>query len=150
MEKDYLSYRNYFPKDYEYVYMLKKNSYQKYVVEFWNVWEEKTQREFFLNYIRDRESFIKIITYKGEDIGFLDEKEDNDSYEIVNICIEEKWQNKGIGTFILNQRLKEHCNKLNKIQCFVSNPVKNLYEKFGFKEIERNRTHIKFEMKPKI
>ena len=148
MEKQYIDYRSYLPSDYEYIYMLKKDSYKKYVIEFWSVWEEETQRKFFVDYMKTRKNFIKIITYKGEDIGFLDENEDNDSYEIINLCIQQNWQNKGIGTYILNEKLKEHCNKLNKIQCFVSNPVKNLYERFGFKEVERNKTHIKFEKQP--
>ncbi|MBQ7307514.1 MAG: GNAT family N-acetyltransferase [Clostridia bacterium] len=109
------------------------------------MWVEEEQILFFDKYITDRKDFVLIITIDGQDVGFFDEKKEKDFYEIVNICIEKSWQNKGIGSQILKQKVKENSDKTIKIQCFISNPVLNLYKKLGFREMERNRTHIKLE-----
>ena len=76
-----------------FIYALKKECYKKYVEE----WNEEIQKKLFERYIKENGKHIKIITLKGEKIGFFDGKNiDNDIFEINNICISLEYQNKGI------------------------------------------------------
>lgn len=49
---------------------MKKECYKKYVEE----WNEEIQKKLFERYIKENGKHIKIITLKGEKIGFLMEK----------------------------------------------------------------------------
>ena len=46
----------------------------------------------------------------------------------------------------MKNAIKEHLKNEVHIQCFKTNPVKNLYFKLGFEEIEQTKTHIKMEL----
>lgn len=135
---------NYEDKDYELIYDFKKVSYKKYVESIWGAWDDIKQHEFFEKYINAQKSRIKIIVIDGKKIGYVDDQMiDENTYEIVNICILPEYQGKGIGTNILKQMLEEHKQYKILIQCFIENPVSKLYERLGFKEYERSKTHIK-------
>ena len=83
---------------------MKKECYKKYLEE----WNEKIQKKLFERYIKENGKHIKIITLKGEKIGFFDGKNiDNDIFEINNICISLEYQNKGIEIAILEEILME-------------------------------------------
>ena len=87
-----------------FIYALKKECYKKYLEE----WNEKIQKKLFERYIKENGKHIKIITLKGEKIGFFDGKNiDNDIFEINNICISLEYQNKGIEIAILEEILME-------------------------------------------
>ena len=140
------TFRNYNDNDYNLIYDLKKQAYQEYVKYFWGLWDDEKQHEFFNNYIKNQRDRIKIIVLDGKDIGYFDDKLCGNEYEIVNIIIKPEFQGKGIGTEILKNAIKEHLKNEIHIQCFKTNPVKNLYFKLGFEEIEQTNTHIKMEL----
>ena len=123
------TFRNYKEKDYELIYNLKKQAYKEYVAHFFEIWDDEKQHEFFDNYIKNQRDRIKIIMLNG-----------------INIIDKPEYQGKGIGTDILKNTIKEHLKNEILIQCFKTNPVKNLYFKLGFEETEQTKTHIKMKL----
>ena len=125
-----------------FIYALKKECYKKYVEE----WNEEIQKKLFEKYIKENGKHIKIITLKGEKIGFFDGKNiDNDIFEINNICISLEYQNKGIEKAILEEILFENKDKKVKLQCFKSNPAISLYNKLGFQTVGETKSHYEME-----
>ena len=125
-----------------FIYALKKECYKKYVEE----WNEEIQKKLFERYIKENGKHIKIITLKGEKIGFFDGKNiDNDIFEIKNICISLEYQNKGIEKAILEEILFENKDKKVKLQCFKSNPAISLYNKLGFQTVGETKSHYEME-----
>ena len=125
-----------------FIYALKKECYKKYVEE----WNEEIQKKLFERYIKENGKHIKIITLKGEKIGFFDGKNiDNDIFDINNIGILSEYQNKGIGTAILEEILFENKDKKVKLQCFKSNPAISLYNKLGFQTVGETESHYEME-----
>ena len=139
-------FRNYNDNDYNLIYDLKKQAYQEYVKYFWGLWDDEKQHEFFDTYINNQRNRIKIIVLDGKNIGYFDDKLCGNKYEIVNIIIIPEYQRKSVGTEILKNTIKEHLKNEIYIQCFKTNPVKNLYFKLGFEEIQQTKTHIKMEL----
>lgn len=46
----------------------------------------------------------------------------------------------------MKNAIKEHLKNEIHIQCFKTIPVKNLYYKLGFEEVEQTKTHIKMKL----
>lgn len=136
--------RKYTDKDYEFVYQVKKDAYIKYVEEIWGKWIEDKQREYFDSFISKYGNELYIIEIEGKEAGIYNGEilKDN-SFEIGNICIVREYQNLGYGTKILKDILEQNKDKVIRIQCFKSNPVKSLYLRLGFEFIEENDTHYK-------
>ena len=68
------TFRNYNDNDYNFIYDLKKQAYQKYVKHFWGLWDDEKQHEFFDNYIKAQRDIIKIVVLDWRDIGYIDDK----------------------------------------------------------------------------
>lgn len=123
----------YTPNDYEFVYQVKKEVYQKYVEECFGTWDEELQRNLYNQFIETEKDNLYIIQLNGKDIGFYNGKTlEDESYEIGNICIIPEYQGKGIGTQILTDIIKLHKEQDLHLQYFKQNPVGKLYEKLGF------------------
>ena len=75
--------------------------------------------------------------------GFYNGKEiENNIFEIGNICIKPKYQNKGIGTAVLKEIMFENKGKNIKLQAFkINEKAIKLYERIGFKKIDETKTH---------
>lgn len=83
--------------------------------------------------------------------GFYNGKNLKDqSYEIINICIKPEYQNKGIGTAILNEILFENSEKEIILYCFKENPVIKLYKRLGFEKCGETETHYQMKKEVKI
>lgn len=120
-------------KDYEFVYQVKKQAYQKYVEENYGSWDEDKQRMYFERFINTYKEGAYIITKNGKDIGFYNGSLiSNEQYEVGNICIIPEYQRQGIGSAILRDILAENRDKEIKIQYFKQNPVGKLYDRLGF------------------
>lgn len=89
----------------DFIYDIKK---QKYTEENRQELSEDIQNKLFERYIKENAKHIKVITIKGERVGFFDGKilEDN-TFRIDNIFILKEFQNKGIETAISNEILFE-------------------------------------------
>lgn len=133
----------------EFIYQVKKEAYKKYVEEYWGVWIEEDQRNYFESFLKQYKEDIFIIQVNNEDIGFYNgENLEDGSYEIGNICIIPKYQGKGIGTQILKDVMKEHEHQVLHIQYFKSNKAGNLYKRLGF--VPDGETQFHYRMIKKI
>jgi uncharacterized protein len=123
----------YTDEDYNFVYNVKKEAYQKYVKECWGSWIEADQQEYFNKFINHVKDNAYIIMQGSKKIGFYNgEVLENGNYEIGNICIIPEYQNLGIGTKVLKDKLEEYKEYNLEIQYFKQNPVGVLYERLGF------------------
>ena len=140
-------FRDFEESDYEFVYNIKKQEYKSYVEMFFGAWNEEDQKQRFEKYFNDRKYDLKIIESNNTDIGFFDaEKLSENKFEINNICLIKEFQGKGIGANILIDFIKMHSDCEIFIQCFIGNPVLNLYKRLGFKEYEITKSHIKLKL----
>ncbi len=130
--------------DYELVYEIKKRALGKYVDQTWG-WDEEEQREYHKNDFNASE--VEILQYAQEDMGVLVVTRTLELIEINEIYIDPKFQNKGIGTSIMSDILKEAENaKIPvKLQFLKVNPVRALYEKLGFVITGENEHHFLME-----
>ena len=89
----------------DFIYNIKN----KYIEENKTEMNEEIQTKLFERYIKGNAKNIKIITVKGEKIGFFDGKilEDN-TFRIDNIFIIKEYQNKGIDEAISRELLFEN------------------------------------------
>lgn len=103
----------------------------------------------YYDFVYETKKNAYIIRIGNKDVGFYNDEELEDgSYEIGNICIEPKFQGKGLGTMLLKEKLEEHKEQDVKIQFFKQNPVGKLYERLGF--ISNGETEFHYQMiKPK-
>lgn len=85
----------------DFIYNIKK---QKYAGENKQELSKELQNKLFERYIKENAKNIKIITIKGERIGFFDGiMLENNTFKIGNIFISKAYQNKGIEAEILNE-----------------------------------------------
>ena len=99
----------------EFIYNIKKEYYNKYITENKTEMNKELQTKLFERYIKENGKHIKIITIKGEKVGFFDGKilEDN-TFRIDNIFIIKEYQNRGIETAISNEILFENKDIMEK------------------------------------
>ena len=96
----------------EFIYNIKK---QKYAEESNKECNEEIQNKLLERYIKENAKNIRIITVKGEKVGFFDGKilEDN-TFRIDNIFIIKEYHGKGIETAISNEILFENKDIMEK------------------------------------
>lgn len=130
--------------DYEFVYEVKKDAYKKYVENIWGSWKEEEQRKYFDNFITNVKNNAFIIIFENTKIGFYNGEISSDgNYEIENICIIPQYQNKGIGSKILREKIQENKDRDITIQYFKQNPVGELYKRLGFAPNGESEYHYK-------
>lgn len=132
-------------QDYDFIYQVKKDAYQKYVEINFGEWKDELQKEFFKAFMEKFKEGARIITFQGNDIGFYNDCQTDYTYEIGNICILPEYQNQGIGTAILQDVLDAHTDKEIHLQYFKQNPVGRLYERLGFQQCGETEYH--YQMK---
>lgn len=128
-------------QDYDFIYQVKKDAYQKYVEINFGEWQDELQKEFFKAFMEKFKEGARIITFQGKDIGFYNDCQTEYTYEIGNICILPEYQNQGIGTAILQDVLDAHTDKEIHLQYFKQNPVGRLYERLGFQRCGETAYH---------
>lgn len=127
--------------DYEFIYQVKKDAYQKYVEINFGSWEEEKQKEYFKKFIDGCKEDAYIITLDGKNIGFYNGGATEGKYEIGNLCIIPEYQNRGIGTSILKDIISQNSGLEVRLQYFKQNPVGRLYERLGFKRTGETTYH---------
>ncbi|MBR6664225.1 MAG: GNAT family N-acetyltransferase [Lachnospiraceae bacterium] len=134
-------------QDYDFIYQVKKDAYQKYVEINFGEWKDELQKEFFKAFMEKFKEGARIITFQGKDIGFYNDCQTEYTYEIGNICILPEYQNQGIGTAILQDVLDAHIDKEIHLQYFKQNPVGRLYERLGFERVGETPYHYQMRKK---
>ena len=130
-------------KDSKFIYLVKKTTLKSYIEQTWGSWDEKFQVS------RHNKNFMsevyQIIQYKGIDIGVQKIQEDSTSVEIDIIEILPEYQNKGIGTHLLNNIITYSIQKNKSVSLQVLKVnirALNLYKHLGFQVINENDTHL--------
>lgn len=142
-----LEYRNYEPKDFSFVYELKKECYYPYVSQIWG-WEEELQRELFATFMETACEQMAMVLADSTLAGMVNwtVAEDGSCLEIQNICLQSRFRNKGIGTGILKRMIQESSYPCIKLQVFKNNPAIALYERLGFVIAGESENHYQMKL----
>ena len=143
LKEDDLKIRQCLESDSEYIYSLKKLTLKPYVEQIWG-WDEKWNKEYFRKTFNPE--IYQIIIYKNEDIGCIAFKEEGTMIEIENIEILPRYQNLGIGSYLINQ-IKQKITAQKKqiiLQVFkINQKAIKFYAKHGFIKFDESETHFK-------
>ena len=88
--------------DFDFIFDLKKKNFKKYIEEYFE-WNEEERKEMYYNTLKNYLGEYNIIVIKNKDVGIfaVDESYKGESY-ISEISLNKEYQNKGIGTDIMN------------------------------------------------
>ncbi len=131
--------------DFDFLFMLKKDNFRRYIEEIWG-WNEEEQKNRLKEDLKKHLDHKKIILLDDKSIGvYVTHFTENGDLFINEISILKEYQNKGIGTNIISKQLKENKGTRTILQVFKNNPTKKLYEKLGFKVYNETETHYQME-----
>jgi N-acetylglutamate synthase-like GNAT family acetyltransferase len=119
----------------EFSYQVKKEAEGEYITHMFG-WDEEIQRDFHAKAWQEQRP--DIITYDGKVIGTIAIIEGEDCIEIGQLFILPDYQNKGIGTHLLEDILNKAdslCKNV-KLKFLKNNPVKSLYVRNGFRVVD--------------
>lgn len=129
--------------DFDFIFNLKKQNFKKYIEKYFD-WNEEERKEMYYNNLKNYMGEYNIIVVNNKDIGVfaVDESHEGESY-ISEISLIEEYQNKGIGTDILNKLLIKNKDKRlrTKLKVFKNSPAKKLYERLGFLVYGETESH---------
>jgi ribosomal protein S18 acetylase RimI-like enzyme len=129
--------------DTDFYYNVKKTTLQAYVEQTYGEWKEDYQRDrHILNFKPEN---TQIIQYHLTDIGIIAIEEDSDTMMVHNIEILPEYQNRGIGSHLMNKMIQNAKEKGKNItlQVFKTNPkARAFYERLGFKVETETETHF--------
>jgi ribosomal protein S18 acetylase RimI-like enzyme len=131
--------------DKPFLWKLKVASLRPYVAQIYG-WDEPTQYGYFENGFHP--SAIQIIQYDGQNVGMYELQESVKSWFLAVIMVLPEFQNKGIGSTIIQRMIDDIAvsNKPLRLQVFKVNPARRLYERLGFVKLGESKTHIQMEM----
>jgi ribosomal protein S18 acetylase RimI-like enzyme len=139
-----ISLRNIIPDDYDFLYNLHREALIAYIELTWG-WEEEWQLRRF----RERldPATRKIIQLRGEDIGCISVQDQGDALFIAYIAILPAYQRRGIGSYLIRKVIQEAESRdiPVRLQTLKVNPVRELYERLGFRITGSTDTHILME-----
>lgn len=146
------TFRKYEDEDLEYLYQTKKDLFKWYVEIAYKVWDDDFQMIFFVNFVKEKRKYIKVIMHEDRIIGMFTNYINQNNEDLIELFyIDKKYQGKGLGTQILKNQLKQdEENNINTVlQVFKENPAKRLYEKVGFEIYDETKHHYKMIRKIK-
>jgi ribosomal protein S18 acetylase RimI-like enzyme len=121
--------------DFDWLYNLRAKTMSKYIIDSGDQFSLESQTERIMK----EYGSIKIVRFENQDIGMFKVKRDPDKWEIVQIQLLPDYQHMGIGTQLI-QNLQMEASQQG-MAVFLSvlkvNPAKRLYERLGFKVIQR-------------
>lgn len=137
--------RNATCKDFDFLYTLHRATLKEYIEKTWG-WDEAFQKEYFLQHFNPH--IQQIIVAAKTDIGSISVVHENNSVFLNIIEILPAYQNKGIGTFLIEEilvRAKSE-NKSVLLQVLkVNRRARALYERIGFSICGETETHYQME-----
>lgn len=133
--------------DFDFLFKLKKENFKKYVDNIWG-WNDNDQIERLRIDLEENLEQKNVIIYNDTKVGvFSFYMIENNVCRINEINILKEYQNLGIGSYILENKLKENSDKNIRtiLQVFKDNPALNLYKRLGFRIYDETETHYKME-----
>ena len=141
------SFRNCTLDDFDFLFKLKKENFKWYVDKIWG-WNDEDQKQRLKQDLEEYLAHKRIILIDNKSAGvYVIHTTENGELFINEISILKEYRNKGIGTKILEEQLKENQSKGIRtiLQVFKDNPAKSLYERLGFKVYGETETHYQME-----
>jgi ribosomal protein S18 acetylase RimI-like enzyme len=129
-------------EDYAYCYRLTKRNIDELFCRHWGGWIPAEFRKGFV--IKN----ISMVIVAGKRAGYLNVIKEPPLVYVANFQLSPVWQNRGIGTRLLNRLLVTHSRDSIQLTTFEDNPAKRLYERMGFVVVEKNGVTVKMEKQP--
>ena len=130
--------------DFDFMFKLKKQNLKCYVEN----WEDDFQKDKLRTNLEKHLEHKRIITLDNKDIGvYASHITDNGDYYLNEINILKEYQNKGLGTLILTNKLEENQKQKRRtiLQIFKTNPAISLYKRLGFTIYSENEIQYQME-----
>lgn len=131
--------------DYEFVFNIIKITMKDYIEEI-RGWDEGLEHLFFKEEMSEEDNYV--IKVDNERIAYLSLDKTADNIEIENLLILPKYQNKGIGTRIIKDLIRE-CKLKEKnlsLKAFKINEKANkFYTALGFNLVGEDKDYYKYE-----
>lgn len=117
-------------------------AYKEVVIKQFGNWNESMQDEFFEN--DWSAALFQMICENGNPLGYFGHKVVGNDYHIVEIVIDPKHQNRGIGTTLIKSVIAEATSLglTIKLQTLHLNQAASLYRRLGFVKYRETDTHI--------
>lgn len=134
-------------EDYEFSYQVKKAAEGDLIRQVFG-WDEAFERAFHLkDWTQNRPSIIR---YNGIPIGTLLETETDGRLGIGRFFILPEYQNKGIGTFLLQSLLQkaDESGMIVQLAYLKGNRAESLYSRNGFQLVRQTETFCYAERQP--
>ncbi len=129
------------PEDSEFLYDLKKKTLGKYIKQVWG-WDEDVQNNYHEKSFDPNK--YQIIQENEQDIGCISIEEHSKKYILSIIEITPDYQNKGIGSKLIQDLIDRGVQekKIVELQVLkVNQRAFNLYKSLGFTVKDDNQTH---------
>ena len=139
-DMDDISLRDVKIEDFNFLYNLHREALMPCIDLTWG-WEEEWQLDYFRKHFDP--GTRKIIQLKGEDIGCISVQDQDDALFIAYIAILSIYQRQGIGSHLIRDVIREAENRNIpvRIHTLKVNPVRDLYERLGFRIMGSTETH---------
>jgi ribosomal protein S18 acetylase RimI-like enzyme len=130
------------PGDEEFLYRMHKATMLPYVENTWGPWDDEWQRTYFHDhFLPDQMTVIQI---EGQDVGVMRVQERTEEIYLAILEILPEFQNRGIGTAVIQTLLKK-ANQQGKPVALkvlkVNLPARSLYQRLGFGVTGEDATH---------
>ncbi len=134
--------------DREWVWETKKLCLSRYVKQALGEWDEEAQSARFQASFDPKE--IQIISLTGHDVGYVAVDHRENEIQLFNIMILPDFQNKRLGTAIMDGLLAEAKQRQVPLQLQVLkvNPARSLYERLEFAVVGETDTHYQMRWSP--
>ncbi|MEO6876199.1 MAG: GNAT family N-acetyltransferase [Opitutaceae bacterium] len=136
--------------DRERVWQIKRRCLRGYVEQTWGDWDDDIQRGQFDTDFDPGE--IHLISVRGDDVGYISARNEPQEILLLNLMVLPEFQNRGIGTAVLNQ-LQTVARTLYvpiRLRVMKVNPARQLYERMGFTVYAETATHFRMVWKPSV
>ena len=143
-----LSFRKANANDSEFVFAVKEAAFREYIEQVWG-WDEDYQKE--LHNRRFDSQDLRIIQFRGTDVGFLATSSTPDILKVNQLFILPECQGKGIGSACMTLILDEASldGKSVALQVLkVNTRGIAFYQRLGFLIVGESSTHLQMERLP--
>ena len=129
--------------DRDFLLHLRAATMKEYIQQVFGGWNAAWQRRFFEQ--RFQPAGVEILVVDGQDVGALQLSRRKREIWLTNIHILPGWQNRGIGTAVLQEILAEADRRRVPVglQVLKGNPARRLYERAGFRIAAQTATHFR-------
>jgi ribosomal protein S18 acetylase RimI-like enzyme len=129
----------------EWLWTLYRSTLKEHVDNAWG-WDENFQFESFNKYLRVEE--FCLIYQNNKPVGGYLLQDKKDHYWLEMILIDAKHQNKGIGTKVICDILKQNCSDIKPLEFNVikGNRAIELYKRLGFHVYDEDDNFYKMTM----